>query len=266
MPRPLHPLLWRFRLLWMGLLALLGLRSAEWLVGAMRVTLAEAQTQCTVLSEAQLLVSFSDLSGPATITPQSMRNFVCSVIPLVTSGPPAAVQSVTLTGDVTGTGSGNNAIVPSTLATVTSGGTATKVVVNSKGLVISESVVSPSDLPLQNGGVMYPLGDNSGSINTGLYTEIGGFPWSSGNITSMYAGIGSGSMTLTLYSATSQGATLSAVVGCSGIVVSAGGGGAATACTSTPISRGGQIFCSVSSVTSTGTDGYCEPVFTRTGA
>lgn len=168
-------------------------------------------------------------------------------------------------GDVAFSGPAS-ATLSTTLTSVFSGGTNTKITANSKGLVTAEAALSATDLPLQGGGVMYPLGDNSGSITSGLYTAIGGFPWSSGNITSMYAGIGSGSMTLTLYSATSEGATLSAVAGCSGIVVSAGGAGSATSCTSTPISRNGQIFCSVSSVTPTGTNGYCEPVFTRTGA
>ena len=47
---------------------------------------ADAQVQCTVLTEPQLLVSFSDLSQPASITPQALRNFVCSVFPHVGTG------------------------------------------------------------------------------------------------------------------------------------------------------------------------------------
>jgi hypothetical protein len=116
------------------------------------------------------------------------------------------------------------------------------------------------------GGVQYPLGDNSGTISAGLYTPIGGFPWSSGNITSVYAAVNGsgGSMTFGLFSATSEGATLSAVPGCSAITVSSGGSAAPTSCTLTPISRGGQLFISVTSITSGGTQGYVEPVFNHT--
>lgn len=144
--------------------------------------------------------------------------------------------SVTITGEVSGTGSGTSAIT------------------------------IPANLGLIVGGVMYPLGDAGLAINPGLYTPVGGFPWSSGNITSLYAGVGgsAGSMTLDIYSATSQGATLSAVAGCGGIVVSSGGSAAPTSCTSTPISRGGQIFCSVTSVANTAVQGFCEPVFNHT--
>ncbi len=44
---------------------------------------AEAQVQCTAMSEALLLQAFSDTAAPAGITPQTMRNLICS---LFTSG------------------------------------------------------------------------------------------------------------------------------------------------------------------------------------
>lgn len=40
---------------------------------------AEAQVNCQVLSEAALLVLFSDLALPATITPLAMRDVICSL-------------------------------------------------------------------------------------------------------------------------------------------------------------------------------------------
>jgi hypothetical protein len=54
-----------------------------WLAGTVAFVAASspavAQVQCSVLSEAILLTSFSDNIGPGGITPQSLRNFVCSV-------------------------------------------------------------------------------------------------------------------------------------------------------------------------------------------
>lgn len=117
---------------------------------------------------------------------------------------------------------------------------------------------------LANGGVVYPLGDNSTVISSGLYIAVGAFPWSSGNIISAGAGISATSMTFGLYSATSEGATLSAVPGCSAITVSAGGAATPTSCTSTPISRGGQIYISVSTVNSAGSNGWVQPIWNHT--
>jgi hypothetical protein len=44
---------------------------------------AKAQLACTVKTQTQLLATFSDLSGPGTITPRSIRDFVCSTVALI---------------------------------------------------------------------------------------------------------------------------------------------------------------------------------------
>ena len=67
--------------------------------GGLRPPPAQAQVQCSVLSQALLLLSFSDLVPTNAITPQSLRNFVCSVPSLANSQ-----ISLTLLGAVTGTG------------------------------------------------------------------------------------------------------------------------------------------------------------------
>src|SRR5580698_8682551 len=55
---------WR---LW-ALVALLGLVAG----------VARAQNQCSTLSQTQVLASFADTVGPGAITPQDLRNQVCS--------------------------------------------------------------------------------------------------------------------------------------------------------------------------------------------
>ena len=72
---------------------------------------AVAQTQCSVLSEPNLLLSFSDSSPPGSITPRSMRNFVCSVFPSTGSGITivnntielAPIPADTVSANITGT-------------------------------------------------------------------------------------------------------------------------------------------------------------------
>lgn len=79
---------------------------------------AEAQLECSQLSEPALLLAFSDDAPPGTITPQNLRDLICSVYPSGT-----AVQSITVG---TGLASSANPILVS--GTVTLGPTATHTV------------------------------------------------------------------------------------------------------------------------------------------
>lgn len=56
---------------------------------------ARAQLGCTALTQAQILSSFSDNVPSGGITPQTMRNFVCSIPTLVYPSPNAPVISIT---------------------------------------------------------------------------------------------------------------------------------------------------------------------------
>ena len=211
---------------------------------------------------------FSGGSGLSVVTANTGgqitagRALAASDISAALGGTP--VESIVVSGgDVTASGVSGSAVnIVGVLNSVTAGGTGTKVVVNSKGLTTSVMSLAATDLPLTNGGAALSF---SGTVQVGLYPVVIGFPYSSGNLVSVYAGLASGSMTYTLESATSQGATLSAVAGCSGITVSSGGSAAPTSCTSTPISRGGQIFVSVSAETGASAGGI-EPVWNHTGA
>lgn len=51
---------------------------------ALGSTPALAQTQCTIQTQAQLLAEFSDLAPPGSITPQLLRNFICTSLNLAT--------------------------------------------------------------------------------------------------------------------------------------------------------------------------------------
>jgi len=222
-------------------------------------------------SEAQTLTSLPQASVPLGATDACYvvqggvsKQFACDALgsSLVTL---QTVSSVfycgpTVSGHAVSVGSGGCLVDIGALSAVLSGA------VTGSGAVSSGVITIPTTLALQDGGVMYPLGDNSGTVAVGLYTAIGGFPWSSGNITSVYAAVGGSgaSMTFGVYSAASAGAALSAVPGCSAITVSSGGAATPTTCTATPIARGGQVYFSVTSISSNGTMGFVEPGFNRT--
>lgn len=62
---------------------------------------ANAQTSCSTQGKAQLLTEFSDVAAPGSITPQVLRNFVCSTIIFSDSGTPWVIQGpVTFNGAV----------------------------------------------------------------------------------------------------------------------------------------------------------------------
>lgn len=65
------------------MLKFLGLVSGVLMLG---LAPAMAQTSCTAQSQAQLLTSFSDAAAPGSITPQTLRNFVCSTTGLLPAG------------------------------------------------------------------------------------------------------------------------------------------------------------------------------------
>jgi hypothetical protein len=73
---------------------------------ALAPTAAQAQVQCSVLNEAQLLVSVADYVSPASITPQTLRNIICSLY-VNTAGAENLIQgpNILLTPNpITGTG------------------------------------------------------------------------------------------------------------------------------------------------------------------
>lgn len=65
---------------------------------------AHAQTQCTTLTQAQVLSSLSDTAPPGSITPQTLRNLACSSVPAnspVLTGPVTINGGLTVNGPVT---------------------------------------------------------------------------------------------------------------------------------------------------------------------
>src|SRR5690348_6296952 len=52
---------------------------------------AQAQTSCSQLPQAQLLSSFSDKAGPGGIKPKNLRDFVCSTITNTPGGVPPSL-------------------------------------------------------------------------------------------------------------------------------------------------------------------------------
>ena len=107
---------------WVGALALTGCALPQ---------PAAAQISCSVLTENQLLLSFSDNAPAGSITPASLRNFVCSVPGQLGWGTPGAIGSVTpntgvftglnVTGSLFGTGVTNLFAAPPDIGTTTPG-------------------------------------------------------------------------------------------------------------------------------------------------
>lgn len=61
---------------------------------------ALAQVSCQVLNQSQLLASFADTVGQGQIKPATMRNFVCSTLTNVTTGPNPTISSLTVAGPI----------------------------------------------------------------------------------------------------------------------------------------------------------------------
>ena len=152
--------------------------------GGTVTSVASAGLNGVTVSGSPITSSGTITIGLGNITPISVAA-TGSVTGLNLSGTNTGDQTITLTGDVTGSGTGS---FPTTLATVNSAPTTnsfSKVTVNGKGLVTSTSYVGPADLTSVLGYTPYnssnPTGYISGITSGNVTTALGYTPYNATN-------------------------------------------------------------------------------------